>query len=107
MSAGSEIGWPGASTVRPEDERKRVQAKRGRRPPPFSRRERSAYRFLPAFFFPPLAFFAIVFYPPLQVGFCANAHAHHRGCRPARSRKAGARRVGAPPAVAEGAARAV
>jgi hypothetical protein len=31
---------------------------------------------LPAFFFPPLAFFAIVRYPPLHVGFCgANAPA--------------------------------
>ncbi|OLD22326.1 MAG: hypothetical protein AUJ01_00585 [Acidobacteria bacterium 13_1_40CM_3_65_5] len=35
---------------------------------PFYRRARSAYRFLPAFFFPPLAFFAIVCYPPLHVG---------------------------------------
>src|SRR5206468_12365437 len=37
---------------------------------PFYRRARSAYRFLPAFFFPPLAFFAIVSYPPLHLGFC-------------------------------------
>jgi hypothetical protein len=30
---------------------------------------------LPAFFFPPLAFFAIVFYPPLHVGLlCESAH---------------------------------
>ena len=42
--------------------------KRGRRPPPFSFfAVRSAYRFLPAFFFPPLAFFAIVCYPPLHI----------------------------------------
>jgi hypothetical protein len=34
---------------------------------PFYRRVRSAYRFLPAFFFPPLAFFAIVCYPPLHM----------------------------------------
>ena len=41
---------------------------------PFLRRARSAYRFLPAFFFPPLAFFAIVCYPPLHVGFgCESA----------------------------------
>src|SRR5881409_552625 len=40
---------------------------------PFYRRERSAYRFLPAFFFPPLAFFAIVCYPPLHVGLLARA----------------------------------
>jgi len=26
------------------------------------------YRFLPAFFFPPLAFFAMFCYPPLHVG---------------------------------------
>jgi hypothetical protein len=37
--------------------------------PLFLLRARSAYRFLPAFFFPPLAFFAIVFYPPLHLGF--------------------------------------
>src|SRR5580765_6165055 len=43
--------------------------------PLFLLRARSAYRFLPAFFFPPLAFFAIVCYPPLHVGFtCENAH---------------------------------
>src|SRR6266478_3310632 len=30
--------------------------------------EVGCYRFLPAFFFPPLAFFAIVCYPPLHVG---------------------------------------
>jgi hypothetical protein len=31
---------------------------------------------LPAFFFPPLAFFAIVLYPPLHLGLsCANADA--------------------------------
>src|SRR6185503_14496646 len=41
---------------------------RGRRSPPFVLRVRSAYRFLPAFFFPPLAFFAIVCYPPLHSG---------------------------------------
>ena len=35
---------------------------------PFYRRERLDYRFFPAFFFPPLAFFAIVCYPPLHVG---------------------------------------
>src|SRR5206468_10169721 len=40
---------------------------------PFYVRARLAYRFLPAFFFPPLAFFAIVFYPPLHVGFSARA----------------------------------
>src|SRR5262252_4448277 len=56
--------------------------KRGRQPPPFLLRARSAYRFLPAFFFPPLAFFAIVFYPPLHLGFtrassvAAAWHAH-------------------------------
>jgi hypothetical protein len=37
---------------------------------------------LPAFFFPPLAFFAIVFYPPLHVGFTRRIV---RGCRLARS----------------------
>ena len=43
--------------------------KGGDKRPLFVLRARSAYRFLPAFFFPPLAFFAIVFYPPLHVGF--------------------------------------
>jgi hypothetical protein len=38
---------------------------------------------LPAFFFPPLAFFAIVFYPPLHVGFTRWIVG---GCRLARSR---------------------
>jgi hypothetical protein len=32
---------------------------------------------LPAFFFPPLAFFAIVFYPPLHVGFLRERSRHH------------------------------
>ena len=59
--------------------------KRGPRWPPFFLRARSAYRFLPAFFFPPLAFFAIVCYPPLHVG-SARALARIRGgCRLARS----------------------
>src|SRR5262249_17977408 len=45
-----------------------VQQKRGRRSPPFLA-GRTAYRFLPPFFFPPLAaFFAIAPYPPLRVG---------------------------------------
>ena len=35
---------------------------------------RGSYRFLPPFFFPPLAvFFAICFYPPLRVGFAAKS----------------------------------
>ena len=72
--------------------------KRGRRPPPFYRRERSAYRFLPAFFFPPLAFFAIVCYPPLHVGLLARAlTVIVSGCRLARSPDVGARRFWAPP----------
>jgi hypothetical protein len=37
---------------------------------------------LPAFFFPPLAFFAIVFYPPLHLGF---SRVIANGCRLARS----------------------
>ena len=42
--------------------------KRGRRAPPFSAAER-CYRFLPAFFFPPLAaFFAIALIPPFIRG---------------------------------------
>ena len=63
---------------------------------PFYRRERSAYRFLPAFFFPPLAFFAIVCYPPLHVGIeTAQALTHITcGCRLARSPDVGARRFG-------------
>ena len=51
--------------------------------PLFLLRARSAYRFLPAFFFPPLAFFAIVFYPPLHLGFTRHIVS---GCRLARSR---------------------
>jgi hypothetical protein len=47
--------------------------KKGASAAPFLTGEAS-YRFLPAFFFPPLAFFAIVSYPPLHVGFaCASA----------------------------------
>ena len=54
--------------------------------PLFLLRARSAYRFLPAFFFPPLAFFAIVCYPPLHVGLTARALPRiARGCRLARS----------------------
>src|SRR5262245_23324222 len=44
------------------------QIKKGATAAPSYRRVRPAYRFLPAFFFPPLAFFAIVRYPPLHVG---------------------------------------
>ena len=42
---------------------------------------------MPAFFFPPLAFFAIVFYPPLHVGFDLRERFNCRlcGCRLARS----------------------
>jgi len=68
--------------------------------------EVGCYRFLPAFFFPPLAFFAIVCYPPLHVGLTARALTRiARGCRLARSRDVGARRFGAPPDVSEGRAR--
>src|SRR5215475_1416509 len=49
---------------------------------PFYRRERLDYRFFPAFFFPPLAFFAIVCYPPLHVGYRASAHDHQRRLPP-------------------------
>ncbi len=46
-----------------------VTQKRGRRAPPFFTGE-AAYRFLPAFFFPPLAaFFAIALIPPFIVEF--------------------------------------
>jgi hypothetical protein len=57
--------------------------KGGDKRPLFVLRARSAYRFLPAFFFPPLAFFAIVFYPPLHVGLARRVVS---GCRLARSR---------------------
>ena len=50
-----------------------AEIEKGATAAPFYRRERSAYRFLPAFFFPPLAFFAIVCYPPLHVGLTARA----------------------------------
>ena len=53
---------------------------------PFSTGEVGCYRFLPAFFFPPLAFFAIFCYPPLHVGLPARALTPiARGCRLARS----------------------
>ena len=48
--------------------RRDTKIEKGATAAPFYRRVRSAYRFLPAFFFPPLAFFAIVCYPPLHVG---------------------------------------
>ena len=60
--------------------------------PLFYLRARSAYRFLPAFFFPPLAFFAIVFYPPLHVGFTRARIVS--GCRLARSRDCNRARLG-------------
>ena len=42
-----------------------VQQKRGRPSPPFLAGTRACYRFLPPFFFPPLAaFFAIALIPP-------------------------------------------
>jgi hypothetical protein len=38
----------------------------------------AAYRFLPPFFFPPLAvFFAIALYPPLRVGLVAKSLQPH------------------------------
>jgi hypothetical protein len=53
---------------------------------PFFTGEVGCYRFLPAFFFPPLAFFAIVCYPPLHLGLTARALTHiAHGCRLARS----------------------
>jgi hypothetical protein len=40
---------------------------------------RGSYRFLPPFFFPPFAaFFAIVLYPPLRVGFVCEEHSPYR-----------------------------
>jgi len=52
---------------------RRASCERGApRGAPLFRRARSAYRFLPAFFFPPLAFFAIVSYPPLHLDFAAR-----------------------------------
>ena len=40
---------------------------------------RTAYRFLPPFFFPPLAaFFAIALYPPLRVGFDSEEQSPYR-----------------------------
>ncbi|PYR23904.1 MAG: hypothetical protein DMF98_17240, partial [Acidobacteria bacterium] len=58
-------------------------------------RARSAYRFLPAFFFPPLAFFAIVSYPPLHVGVFARVPTTSPGgCRLARAPEIAAPRIG-------------
>ena len=55
-----------------------VQQKRGRRSPPFLAGA-AAYRFLPPFFFPPLAvFFAIALYPPLRVGFVREEPSPYR-----------------------------
>src|SRR5512143_3193641 len=63
---------------------KLVQSKRGRRPPPFSAGE-VAYRFLPPFFFPPLAvFFAIALNPPLH-SWDPTARSCHRDRRTAAS----------------------
>jgi len=40
---------------------------------------RGSYRFLPPFFFPPLAdFFAIAIYPPLRVGFVREEQSSYR-----------------------------
>ena len=56
--------------------------------------EVGCYRFLPAFFFPPLAFFAIVSYPPLHLGFVRRSRHHlvaaawHAHPRPAPSASA-------------------
>ena len=66
--------------------------KRGRPTPPF-RRVRTAYRFLPPFFFaPPLAddFLAISLIPPFARGFCVGLTASQRCCRPARQPVRGA-----------------
>src|SRR5438105_3976340 len=52
-----------------------IELKRGPGGPLLCTGEVGGYRFLPAFFFPPLAFFAIVCYPPFHVG-CASAPAH-------------------------------
>src|SRR5712692_2925977 len=61
--------------------------KRGRPPPPLNRRARPAYRFFPAFFFPPFIFFAIVSNPPLLVGVGEErVPSSIRGCRLARPR---------------------
>jgi hypothetical protein len=50
---------------------------------------------LPAFFFPPLAFFAIVSYPPLHVGVFARAPTTSPGgCRLARAPEIAAPRIG-------------
>ena len=56
-----------------------VQQKRGRRPPPFLAGE-VAYRFLPPFFFPPLAvFFAITLIPPFarRLVVCEELSPHY------------------------------
>jgi hypothetical protein len=67
--------------------------KRGRRPPPFLAGE-VAYRFLPPFFFPPLAvFFAITLIPPFArwLMIAMGSTALRRRCHPGTS----ARSVGA------------
>jgi hypothetical protein len=70
-----------------------VQQKRGRRSPPFLAGA-AAYRFLPPFFFPPLAdFFAIALYPPLRVG--SSAKSFDRIAAPLPSRHAGGASGGA------------
>ena len=71
-----------------------TEIEKGATAAPFYPRERSAYRFLPAFFFPPLAFFAIVLYPPLQCGIDFRERSRCRsGCRLARAQDADALRL--------------
>jgi hypothetical protein len=48
---------------------------------------------LPAFFFPPLAFFAMIVIPPFMLGLLRKRLTHHGGCRLARSPDVGARRL--------------
>ena len=63
-----------------------IKQKRGLGAPVFG--GRGTYRFLPPFFFPPLAaFFAIAFYPPLRVGFVREERSPYRSA--AASRHAG------------------
>jgi hypothetical protein len=79
-----------------------VHQKRGRLSPPFLAGA-AAYRFLPPFFFPPLAvFFAIALYPPLRVGLVreepSTAHRSAAADRHAGGAPAGAHRFFATPA---------
>src|SRR3954454_9250285 len=71
------------------------KVKRGRRPPPFFRTGEVTASFRPSSSRPWLSSPCLLS-PPSCWDYCASAHAHHRGCRLARSPDVGARRLSVP-----------